>query len=90
MAWIKVTDPQGHTVHLCVEQLVRLRPCIVDVDFLAPAADAKALHGNKNGDMSTAQSIIDLVTGMQAVRETQDEIIERIRKARKEDNEAGA
>jgi hypothetical protein len=89
MAWIKVTGPQGHTVHLCVEQLVRLRPCIMDVDFPAPAADAK-VHGSKNGDMSAAQSIIDLVTGMQAVRETQDEIIERIKKARKEDGEAGA
>jgi hypothetical protein len=90
MAWIKVTDPQGHAVHLCVEQLVRIRPCIAEVDFPAPAADARTLHGRKNGDISAAQSIIDLVAGMQAVQETQDQIIERIRKSCKEDGEAGA
>jgi len=89
MAWIKVTDPQGHTVHLCVEQLVRIRSCIAEVDLPEPAADAKASHDRRNGDMSTAQSIIDLVAGRQAVRETQDEIIERIGKARKEDDKAG-
>jgi hypothetical protein len=89
MAWIKVTDPKGHTVRLCVEQLVRIRPCIAGVDFAAPAADARAQHDRRNGDMSAAQSIIDLVAGMQAVQEPQDEIIERIRTARREDDKAG-
>ncbi len=90
MAWIKVTDPQGRTIHLFVEQMVRIRPCIADLDFPEAAADAKALHDRKTGDMSTAQSIIELVTGRQAVRETQDEIIDRIKKAGKEDDKAGA
>jgi hypothetical protein len=90
MAWIKVTDPQGHTVHLFVEQLVRIRPCIAEIDFPEAAADAKAAHDRKDSNMSTAQSIIELVTGRQAVRETRDEIIDRIRKAGKEDDKTGA
>jgi uncharacterized protein YlzI (FlbEa/FlbD family) len=74
MAWIKVTDPQGHPIYLSAEQLVRIRPCIAGA-----------------GDLASAKSIVDLVNGMQAVRETQDEIIERIENARKdEDKAAGA
>jgi hypothetical protein len=83
MAWIKVTDPQGHAVHLSVEHLVRIRPSLAGVDF--PAAEDKMQRDRKNGDMASARSIVDLVTGVQAVQETQDEIIERIRKARDED-----
>jgi hypothetical protein len=83
MAWIKVTDPQGHAVYLSVEQLVRIRPSLAGVDF--PAAEDKMQRDRENGDMASARSIVDLVTGVQAVQETQDEIIERIRKARDED-----
>jgi hypothetical protein len=83
MAWIKVTDPQGHAVYLSVEQLVRIRPSLAGVDF--PAADDEMQRDRKNGDMASARSIVDLVTGVQAVQETQDEIIERIRKARDEE-----
>ena len=71
MAWIKVSDPQGHPIYLSAEQLVRIRPCIAGA-----------------GDLASAKSIVDLVNGMQAVRETQDEIIERIDNAGK--GEAGA
>jgi hypothetical protein len=86
MAWIKVTDPLGHPVYLSVEQLVRIRPCVAGIDFLAPAPEARAERDRKNSDMALAKSIVDLVTGVQAVRETQDEILERIRNARKEDD----
>ena len=85
MAWIKVTDPQGHSVYLSVEQLVRIRPILAGVDFPALAPEDKMQRDRKNGDMASARSIVDLVTGVQAVQETQGEIIERIRKARDED-----
>ena len=43
------------------------------------------------GDPASANSIVDLVNGTQAVRETQDEIIERTKNAGKnEDKAAGA
>ena len=43
------------------------------------------------GDPASAKSIVDLVNGTQAVRETQDEIIERTKNAGKnEDKAAGA
>jgi hypothetical protein len=85
MAWIKVTDPQGHPVYLSIEQLVRIRPSLPGIDFPAPAPEDKMQRDRKNGDMTSTRSIVDLVTGVQAVQETQDEIIERIRKARDED-----
>ncbi len=85
MAWIKVTDPQGHPVYLSIEQLVRIRPSLAGVDFPAPALEDKIQRGHENGDMTSTRSIVDLVTGVQAVQEAQDEIIERIRKARDED-----
>jgi hypothetical protein len=89
MAWIKVTDPQGHPIYLSVEQLVRIRPCIAGADFLRP--DARMPRDHKDGDLTSARSIVDLVSGMQAVRETQDEIIERVKNAGKdEDKTAGA
>jgi hypothetical protein len=40
------------------------------------------------GDLASARSIVDLVNGMQAVRETQDEIIERIKNAHKDEDKA--
>jgi hypothetical protein len=94
MAWIKVTDLQGHPVWLSVEQMVRIRPCVAGIDFLAPdtkTSDTKTpAHDHKNSDVSPAlalaKSIVDLVSGVQAARETQDEILERIRKARKDDD----
>ncbi len=74
MAWIKVTDPQGHPIYLSAEQLVRIRPVIAGT-----------------GDLASATSIVDLVNGMQAVRETPIEIIEHIKNADKdEDKAAGA
>jgi hypothetical protein len=75
MAWIKVTDPQGHPIYLCAEQLVRIRPCIAGA-----------------GDPASAKSIVDLASGgAQAVRESQDEIIECIKNAdRDEEKAAGA
>ena len=74
MAWIKVSDPQGHPIYLNPDQLVRIRPCIAGA-----------------GDLASAKSVVDLVNGTQAVRETQDEIIERINNAGKdEDKAAGA
>jgi hypothetical protein len=93
MAWIEVTDPQGNPVWLSVGQLVRVRLCLAGVDFLAPdtrTADTRTGHERKGGDASPAlahaRSIVDLVTGgVQAVRETQDEILERIEKAEKEE-----
>jgi hypothetical protein len=46
------------------------------------------------GDLASANSIVDLVSGMQAVLETQDEVMDRIKKAEKaekeEDKAAGA
>ena len=74
MAWIKVTDPQGHPVYLCAEQLVRIRPCIAGV-----------------GDPPSAKSIIDLASGMQAVRETPDEVFGQLvtRTDKGEDKAAG-
>ena len=71
MAWIKVTDPQGHPIYLSAEQLMRIRPAIAGA-----------------GDLASATSIVDLVNGAQAVRETQIEIIERIKKAAKDEGEA--
>jgi hypothetical protein len=71
MAWIKVTDPQGHPIYLSAEQFVRMRPCIAGA-----------------GDLASAKSIIDLVSGMQAVKETQEEIIECIMNAGKDDDKA--
>ena len=71
MAWIKVTDPLGHPIYLCAEQLVRIRPCIAGA-----------------GDLASAKSIIDLASGMQAVRETQDELIASIKNAGKDEDKA--
>jgi hypothetical protein len=89
MAWIKVTGPQGHPIYLSVDQLVRIRPCIAGADFLPP--DARMPRDHKDGDLTSARSIVDLVSGIQAVQETQDEIIERIKNAGKdEDKTAGA
>jgi hypothetical protein len=93
MAWIKVTDPLGHPVWLSVGQLVRIRPCVAGIDFPAPAPDAGMARDRSSdpaGKMALAKSIVDLVTGVQAVRETQDEILERVRQARKEDDEGKA
>ena len=73
MAWIKVTDPQGHPIYLNAEQLVRIRPVIAGA-----------------GDLASATSIVDLVIGVQAVRETQIEIIERIENAGKDEDKAAA
>jgi hypothetical protein len=74
MAWIKVTDPQGHPIYLSPEQLVRIRPGTAGA-----------------GDPALAKSVVDLVNGSQATRETQDEIMERIKNAGKdEDKAAGA
>ena len=87
MAWIKVTDPQGHPIYLSVDQLVRIRPCIAGADFLPPSP-GRTPGGRKDDDLTSAKSIIDLVSGMQAVRETQDEIIERIKNAGRDDDKA--
>jgi hypothetical protein len=73
MAWIKVTDPQGHPIYLNAEQLVRIRPVIAGT-----------------GDLTSATSIIDLVIGVQAVRETQIEIMERIKNAGNDEDKAVA
>jgi hypothetical protein len=90
MAWIKVTDPQGHPVYLSVDQLVRIRPCIAGADFLPPSPDTRT-RDRKDGDLTSAKSIVDLVSGIQAVQETQDEIIARVKDAGKgEDKMAGA
>jgi hypothetical protein len=89
MAWIKVTDPLGHPVYLCVEQLVRIRACVAGIDFPAPATDARTARdrvSEVSPALALAKSFVDLVTGLQAVRETQDEILERIRNARTEDD----
>lgn len=74
MAWIKVTDPQGHPIYLCAEQLVRIRPCIAGA-----------------GDSPSAKTIIDLASGMQAVRETPDEVFGQLvtRTDKDEDKAAG-
>lgn len=85
MAWIEVTDPMGRSVYLCVGQLVRIRPCVAGVDV--PAADARAAHDHNAGDLASAKSIVDLATGMQAVRETQKEILDRIKVAEKEEDD---
>ena len=86
MAWIKVTDPQGHPIYLSVEQLVRIRPCIAGADFLPP--DARMPRDHKDGDLTSARSIVDLVSGMQVVRETQEEIIEQLERANKDTDKA--
>jgi hypothetical protein len=65
-----------------VEQLVRIRPCMAGADFLPPSPDTK------HGDLTSAKSVIDLVSGMQAVRKTPDEIIERVGNADKDEDKA--
>ncbi len=91
MSWIKVTDPQGHPVYLSVDQLVRIRPCIIGADFLPLPAGTALPNERKDGDLRSAKSIIDLASGMQAVRETLDDIIKQIKNAGKdEDKTAGA
>jgi hypothetical protein len=40
-------------------------------------SDTRESH-RKDGDLTSAKSIVDLVNGIQAVRESQDEIVERI------------
>jgi hypothetical protein len=42
------------------------------------------------GDLASAKSIVDLAGGMQAVLETQEEIIDRIREAEKKDEDKAA
>jgi hypothetical protein len=86
MAWIKVTDPLGHPVWLSVEQIVRIRPYMAGIDFPGPTPDARAVHDHSDTVLA-AKSIIDLVAGVQAVRETPDDVIDRIRRARKEDDQ---
>ena len=81
MAWIKVTDPQGHPLYLCIEQMVRIRPCIPGGDFLASSPDTTMQRARREGDLASARSIIDLVSGMQAVQETPDGIMELINSA---------
>src|SRR5258707_3239170 len=83
MGWIKLTDPQGHPVYLSPEQIVRIRPCIAGA-----------------GDPASARSVVDLPLPTlprkrgrvgRGLRETQDEIIGRIKNADKdEDKTAGA
>jgi hypothetical protein len=94
MAWIKVTDPLGHPVWLCVEQLIRVRPPLAGVDLPAAAADTGTAHDHKSSAAaSLTKSIIDLAGGQQAVLETQDEVMERIRNAETDngkDKTAGA
>jgi hypothetical protein len=59
------------------------------VDFLAPSPDTRTQRDRKDGDLTSAKSIIDLASGgMQAVLETQDEIIERIKNTGRDDDRA--
>ena len=88
MTWIKVTDPQGHPLYLCTEQMVRIRPCMAGADFLPSPADTTMPRDHKDGDLTSARSIIDLASGMQAVRETADEIIKCIKNAGKDEDAA--
>lgn len=92
MGWIEVSDPEGHSIYPSIDQLVRIRPSSPGADFLAPRPDTRMQQDRKDGDLTSAKSIIDLVSGgMQAVLETQDEIIARIRNAgRDDDKTAGA
>jgi hypothetical protein len=80
MAWIKVTDPEGHPVYVCVEQMIRLRLNVV----VAPSPSSAGSHAQaspKPGEWATVQSIIDLTNGVQAVQETQDQILALIEDA---------
>ena len=91
MTWIKVTDPQGHPLYLCTEQMVRIRPYIAGADFLPSPPDTRMPRDHRDGDLTSARSIIDLASGIQAVRETPDEIIKCVKNADKdEDTAAGA
>jgi len=68
---------------------MRIRPCIAGADFLPPSPDTKMQRDRKDGDLTSAKSIIDLVSGgTQAVRETQDEIIQCIKNAGKDEDKA--
>ena len=76
IGWIKVTNPKKTPVYLSVDQLMRVRPCVKGVDFTPP------------DDLSAANAIIDLTTGMQAVLETPDKIMELIQEALKDTGKA--
>jgi len=84
-SWIKLTDPMGHPVWLCADQMTRVRPYLAGIDSLAATADASTVHDHKSSAASLAKSVVDLVTGQQAVLETQDEVMERIGNAGKDD-----
>jgi hypothetical protein len=72
-------EPKKTAVYLSVDQLMRVRPCVQGVDFTPPS------------DLSAANSIIDLATGMQAVLETPAKIMELIEEAQNgTDKAAGA
>jgi hypothetical protein len=91
MGWIKVTGPQDTQVYLCIDQLIRVRPCVPGADFTPPPTGAKPSRDRTPGDLSAAKAIIDLTTGMQAVLQTPAEVMDLIEAARKEaDKEAGA
>jgi len=92
MTWIKMSDPQGHplslSLSLCTEQMVRIRPPIAGADFLPSPPDTRMPRDHKDADLTSARSIIDLASGMQAVRETADEIIKCIKNAGKDEDAA--
>ena len=88
MAWIEVTDSGGHTVYLSTEQMVRIRPVVVGVDIASPPPSRGRSRNRKEADMSSALAIADLTSGQQAVRETPEEIIKRIRAAHREEAQA--
>ena len=81
MAWIKVTGPEGHLVYLCIEQIMRVRLNIAQADS-PPASNSRASsHDRREGEWSSAKTIVDLVNGLQAVRETQAEVMTLLKDA---------
>ncbi len=59
MAWIRVTDPQGHPIYLSAEQLVRIRPCIEGTGDLASAKSIVDLVNGMQAVLETQDKIIE-------------------------------
>jgi len=91
IGWIKVTNPEGLEVFLCVEQLIRVRQAVAGADFPAPPPAARPARDRKPDEPPAPQAVIDLTNGSQAVRETQKEVMELLKEAIKEaEKQAGA
>ena len=61
MAWIQVTTPDGKAAYLSVDQLVRVRPPVGEVD-----SQAKAVVDLTAGQQATLESIDEIMQKIKA------------------------